>query len=169
MHFHTYVWDANVVDIMPHPGTSPETVEVLHAFAKRIGQIPILLHKENYQYVFNAMLGALNTAALKLAADEVASVEDIDRAWMGVMKIPIGPFGIMDVVGLQTVWDITQYWATVTGDAQLQANANFLKGYVDQEMLGVKNGKGFYQYPDPAYSRPDFLTGEGVSPNEPSG
>ena len=76
--------------------------------------------------MFNAMLGALNTAALKLAADGVAVVEDIDRAWMGVMKTPIGPFGIMDLVGLNTVWDITQYWANVTGDAQLQANANFV-------------------------------------------
>jgi 3-hydroxybutyryl-CoA dehydrogenase len=68
LHFHTYVWDSNVVDIMPHPGTAPETVKVLHAFARRIGQIPILLQKENHQYVFNAMLGAWNTAALKLAA-----------------------------------------------------------------------------------------------------
>ena len=55
------------------------------------------------------MLNALNTAAVKLAVDGVASVEDIDRAWMGVTKMPIGPFGIMDVVGLKTVWDIVQY------------------------------------------------------------
>lgn len=159
LHFHTYVWDSNVVDIMPHPGTSPETVELLLAFARRIGQIPILLHKESYQYVFNAMLGALNTAALKLVTDGVAVVEDVDRAWMGIMKTPIGPFGIMDLVGLKTVWDIIQFWASVTGDTQLQANANFLKPFVDQGQLGVKTGKGFYTYPDPAYARPDFLTG----------
>lgn len=159
LHFHTYVWDSNVVDIMPHPGTSPETVALLLAFARQIGQIPILLHKENHQYVFNTMLGALNTAALKLAVDGVASIEDIDRAWMGVMKTPIGPFGIMDLVGLGTVWDIIQFWAGVTGDAQLQANADFIKPYVDQSQLGVKTGRGFYAYPDPAYARPEFLTG----------
>lgn len=158
LHFHSYVWDSNVVDIMPHPGTTPETVAVLQAFAKRIGQIAILLQKENYQYVFNAMLGALNTAALKLAVDGVAVVEDIDRAWMGVMKTGIGPFGIMDLVGLKTVWDITQYWATVTGDEQLHANADFLKPYVEQEWLGIKSGRGFYTYPDPTYARPDFLS-----------
>jgi 3-hydroxybutyryl-CoA dehydrogenase len=79
--------------------------------------------------------------------------------WMGVMKTPIGPFGIMDIVGLKTVWDITQYWATVTGDHQLQANADFLKRYVDQDWLGVKTGRGFYTYPDPAFTRPGFLTG----------
>ena len=160
LHFHTYVWDSNVVDIMPHPGTSPETVELLYAFAKRIGQIPIVLNKENYGYVFNAMLNALNTAAVKLAVDGVASVEDIDRAWMGVMKMPIGPFGIMDVVGLKTVWDIVQFWATTLNDPQLQANANWFKEYVDKGWLGVKTGRGFYTYPDPAYARPGFLTGE---------
>ncbi len=164
LHFHSFVWDSNVVDIMPHPGTSPETVAAIQAFARRIGQIPIILHKESHQYVFNAMLGALNTAALKLAVDGIATVEDIDRAWVGVMKTPIGPFGIMDLVGLKTVWDITQYWATVTGDAQLQANASFLKAYVDKEWLGIKTGRGFYTYPDPAYARPDFLSGEGDHP-----
>jgi 3-hydroxybutyryl-CoA dehydrogenase len=101
LHFHSLVWDSNVVDIMPHPGTAPETVAVIQAFARRISQIPIVLHKESHQYVFNAMLGALNTAALKQAVDGVATVEDIDRAWMGVMKTPIGPFGIMDLVGLK--------------------------------------------------------------------
>jgi 3-hydroxybutyryl-CoA dehydrogenase len=160
LHFHTYVWDSNVVDIMPHPGTSPETVELIYAFAQRIGQIPIVLQKENYQYVFNAMLGALNTAAVKLVVDDVASVEDVDRAWMGVMKMPVGPFGILDIVGLKTVWDITQYWATTLNDPQLQANSDFIKQYVDKEWLGVKTGRGFYTYPDPAFARPDFLTGE---------
>jgi 3-hydroxybutyryl-CoA dehydrogenase len=154
------VWDSNVVDIMPHPGTSPEVVAVVDAFAHHIGQIPIVLKKESYGYVFNAMLNALNRAALTLAANGIAAVEDIDRAWMGVMKMPIGPFGILDTVGLKTAWDITQYWATTLNDPQLQANADFLKGYLDQDRLGVKNGRGFYAYPEPAFSQPDFLTGE---------
>jgi 3-hydroxybutyryl-CoA dehydrogenase len=160
LHFHTYVWDSNVVDIMPHPGTAPETVELLFAFARRIGQIPILLNKENYGYVFNAMYNAVNTAAVKLAVDGVASVEDIDRAWMGVMKMPVGPFGMLDGVGLETVWHITNYWAETLNDPQLKAHAKWLKDHVDKGWLGVKTGRGFYTYPDPAYARPGFLTGE---------
>ncbi len=160
LHFHSYVWDSNVADIMPHPGTAAETVAVIEAFARRIGQIPIVLKKESYSYVFNAMLNALNRAALTLAASGVAAVEDIDRAWMGVMKMPVGPFGILDTVGLKTAWDITQYWATALGDPQLQANADFLKGYVDRGRLGVKTGQGFYTYPDPAFACPGFLTDE---------
>ena len=39
--------------------------------------------------------------------NEVASVEDIDRAWMGVMHTLVGPFGIMDSIGIDTVWKLT--------------------------------------------------------------
>jgi 3-hydroxybutyryl-CoA dehydrogenase len=159
LHFHQCVWESNVVDIMPHPGTAPETVELLQAFAQRIAQIPIILKKENYGYVFNAMLNALNRAALSLAARGVASVEDIDRAWMGVMKTGVGPFAILDRIGLQTAWDITRYWAEALNDPELQANADFLRQYLDQGRLGVKSGHGFYSYPNPAYAQPDFLTG----------
>jgi 3-hydroxybutyryl-CoA dehydrogenase len=160
LHFHSYVWLSNVVDLMPHPGTSTETLETLNAFARRIGQIPIVLKKESYGYVFNAMLNALNGAALSLAVSGVASVEDVDRAWMGVMKTPIGPFGILDLVGLKTAWDITQYSAKTLGDPKLQANADFLKGYLDQGWLGLQSGQGFYTYPRPAFQQPGFLSGE---------
>ncbi len=150
LHFHQPVWSANLVDVMPHPGTSPETVEILLGFAARIGQIPIQLHKESPGYVFNAMYNALNREAITLATNGVAGVEDIDRAWTTVMKTPRGPFGMLDFVGIDTAWHITQYWATVTGDPQLLANAAWLKGYVDQGRTGVKSGKGFYDYsPDP--------------------
>lgn len=160
LHFHPYVWESNVVDIMPLPRTSPQTMEMLYNFAKRIGQIPIVLKKRSIGYVFNAMLNSLTRAALTLAASDIASVKDIDRAWMGIMKMPIGPFGILDRVGLDTALDIATYWAKALGDRQLQANADFLKEYVDKGQLGVKSGKGFYNYPNPAYQQPGFLTCE---------
>jgi len=160
LHFHGYVWISNVVDIMPHPGTSVETLDLLEAFARRIGQIPIRLAKESSSYVFNAMLNAVLRAATSLAAKQVTSFENVDRAWMGVMKMPVGPFGILDQVGLETAYDINQYWATVLNDPELQANAAFLKSYVEQGRLGVKSGRGFYSYPDPEYLRPGFISGE---------
>lgn len=147
LHFHQPVWSANVVDVMPHPGTSPETIDVLLGFAVRIGQVPIQLRKESYGYVFNAMYNALNREAITLAANDVASVEDIDRAWMTVMKMPVGPFGMLDQVGIDTAWHITDYWARTLHDEQLTRNAAFLKAYLDQGRAGVKSGKGFYDYP----------------------
>jgi 3-hydroxybutyryl-CoA dehydrogenase len=148
-----------IVDIMPHPGTSTETVELIKAFAKRIGQVAIVLEKENFGYVFNAMLMEFMKVAQTLAAREVASVEDIDRSWMGVMHTPAGPFGIMDSIGLDTVWKVTDYWAGQTKDPQAIANADFLKRYIDGGKLGIKSGQGFYTYPDPAFLKPDFISG----------
>ncbi|HNY65936.1 MAG TPA: 3-hydroxyacyl-CoA dehydrogenase [Deltaproteobacteria bacterium] len=158
LHFHD-VRTTSVVDVMPHPGTDPEVTQLVYDFAVRIGQIAIMLHRENNGYVFNTMLSNLFLTALTLATRDVASIEDIDRAWMGVTLMPVGPFGIMDQVGLKTVWTITDYWANRTRDPQALKNAAFLKEYVDRGELGFKTKKGFYSYPDPAYAQPDFLTG----------
>ncbi|WP_461833957.1 3-hydroxyacyl-CoA dehydrogenase family protein [Desulfothermus sp.] len=57
----------------------------------------------------------------------MATIEDIDKAWMGVMNSPMGPFTIMDSIGLDTVWKITDYWAKKTNDPQAKKNALFLK------------------------------------------
>jgi len=158
-HFHDIRF-TRIVDIMPHPGTSRNTLSTIEDFAKRIGQVPIILEKENFGYVFNAMLMELLKSALTLAANQVTSIENIDRAWMGVMNTPSGPFGLMDSIGIDTVWKITDYWANVLKDPQSLANAAFLKTYVDRGELGVKTGKGFYSYPDPAFSQPAFVYGE---------
>ncbi len=157
LHFHPPVWSSNVADVMPHPGTSPETTDLALAFARRIGQIPIFLRKESPGYVFNAMYIARNEAAVTLVANGVASLEDVDRAWMRITKMPIGPFGSLDAVGLDTTWHIADYWARQTADPQRRKNADFLKTYLDRGYLGVKSGEGFYRYPDPAYAQPGFL------------
>ncbi|HBV93403.1 MAG: 3-hydroxyacyl-CoA dehydrogenase [Candidatus Dormibacteria bacterium] len=159
LHFHIPVWSANVVDVMPHPGTSTETTELLVAFARRLGQIPIRMRRESIGYVFNAVYTAMNRAAITLVANDVASVEDVDRAWMAIMKTPFGPFGALDDVGIDTAWHITEYWAGVTGDVQLRTNADWLRGYVDSGRTGAKAGEGFYRYPNPAYAEPGFVEG----------
>ena len=157
LHFHIPVWISNLVDVMPHPGTAPEVTQLVVAFALRIGQVPIELRREHNGYVFNSMYSALNRAAITLAQQRVASIEDIDRAWMHVMKARVGPLGALDAVGLDTTWMITDYWARQLDDEQLRANAAFLKAYVDRGDLGHKTGRGFYTYPDPAYARPGFI------------
>ena len=157
LHFHLPVWVNNLADVMPHPRTAPEVTKLVLAFARRIGQVPIELRREYNGYVFNSMYSALNRAAITLAQQRVASIEDIDRAWMHVMKARVGPLGALDAVGLDTTWMITDYWARQLDDEQLRANAAFLKAYVDRGDLGVKTGRGFYTYPDPAYARPGFI------------
>lgn len=160
-HFHD-VKVTPVVDIMPHPGTSPEAVQLVTDFCEKTHLIAIHLQKENFGYVFNAMLMDLFKTAQTLAANGVSSVTDIDRAWMGIMHTEVGPFGIMDSIGLDTVWKVTDYWAEQLKDPQARANAAFIKQYVDQGALGLKAGRGFYSYPNPAFGQSGFVEGKTV-------
>ena len=157
-HFHD-IRMTNVVDVMPHPGTSPEVVQLVKEFAEKTGLAPIVLHKESTGYVFNYMFAGLFDNALTLASNDIAAVEDIDRVWMGIMRMLIGPFGLMDSVGLDTVWHVTSFWAKNTGDPVKIKNTEFVKKYVDRGDLGQKTRKGFYTYPNPFFTSPDFLKG----------
>ena len=158
LHFHDCK-TTNVVDIMPHPGTSEATLSAVRTFCTAIDQYPIELKKEQPGYVFNTMLTEWMGVALTLASREIASVRDIDRAWMGIMRSTVGPFGIMDSIGLETTYHVTDYWAKKTNAAKALKNAAFLKSYVERGDLGIKTGKGFYSYPEPEYLSPDFLKG----------
>lgn len=157
LHFHKTVWISNVVDVMPHAGTDPALVAVVAAFARSIGQIPIVLRKETQGYVFNSMLQAYMRQAMALWADDAATFEDIDRAWMIAERAEHGPFGAMDFIGLDTIYDIVRHWAAV-GDPVAAAAAKRLGDeFVRRGRLGAKSGLGFYRYPDPAFKDPAFV------------
>jgi len=144
-HFHD-ILVTSVVDIMPHPETSLETIELVKQFAEKTELIPIVMKKENTGYVFNFMLSSFLSAALTLAQKEVAPISEIDQAWVGVMHTHSGPFAIMDGIGLDTVHSVTEFWAKRTRDKQSLANAEFLKSYINAGKKGVKTGEGFYKY-----------------------
>jgi 3-hydroxybutyryl-CoA dehydrogenase len=99
------------------------------------------------------MLMALIGSAGKLRTKEVASIEDIDKSWMVNFHMPMGPFGILDSIGLDTAWHVTHKLE----DPSSQAFAALVKTYIDAGKLGEKTGEGFYTYPHPAYRDPDFL------------
>lgn len=159
LHFHNTTM-TKIVDVMPHPGTSQQTIDLVKAFAEKIDQIAIVLNKEHNGFVFNNMFMALLDSALGLASKDVAPYKEIDRAWMGVMHTFIGPFGLMDTVGLDTVFKITNYWAELLDNPQAKANAAFLKQFVDQKKLGQKSGEGFYTYPNPEFTKSNFISGK---------
>lgn len=153
-HFHD-VFYANVVDVMPHAGTEDWINDLLMELGPILWQTPVFVKKENPGYVFNFMLMALIGAAGALKTGDVASIEDIDRSWMGNFKMDMGPFGILDTVGLDTAWHIT----SSQSDKRSQAFAAFLKTYLDAGKLGVKTGEGFYTYPNPRYKEEGFVSG----------
>jgi 3-hydroxybutyryl-CoA dehydrogenase len=151
-HFHD-VFYSRVVDIMPHPETDPDLIPILEDLGRKLNQVPVVLKKENPGYIFNTMLMALIGAAGKLLTGEVASIEDIDRSWMVNFHMPMGPFGLLDSIGLDTAWHVTRKMP----DRASQAFASHLKTYIDQGKLGEKSGEGFYTYPNPQYKQQDFV------------
>lgn len=151
-HFHD-VFYSKVVDIMPHPGTDPELIPLLKEFGKTLKQVPVVVKKENHGYIFNSMLMAFIGAAGKLLTNEVASIEDIDKSWMVNFHMPMGPFGILDSIGLDTAWHVTHNMP----DNASQRFAALLKTYIEAGKLGEKTGEGFYKYPNPAYRGEDFI------------
>jgi 3-hydroxybutyryl-CoA dehydrogenase len=151
LHFHD-VFTARVVDIMPHPGTDESLIPLLEELGRKLNQVPIVIKKESPGYVFNFMLMALIGAAGKLKTKNIADIEAIDKSWMVNFNVPVGPFGILDNIGLDTAWHVTQ---GQKDKASLEFAA-LLKTYIDQGKLGEKTGEGFYKYPNPEYRQGHF-------------
>ena len=105
-----------------------------------------MMKKESANYVFNAIMMEINRVALSMVSNGISDVREIDMAWRGIMKISNGPFAIMDMVGLDTIYEINNYWANKLNDEQLIKNSELLKSYVKAGKLGVKTGEGFYKY-----------------------
>ena len=110
-------------------------------------------------FVFNRVWRAVKRECLHLVAQGVASFEDVDRAWMIMTGGDVGPFGLMDMVGLDVVRDIERVYYGESGDPR-DAPPQMLLDKIARGELGVKTGKGFYTYPHPAYEDPDWLKGD---------
>lgn len=154
LHFHD-VFYANVVDIMPNPKTEPWIIDLLKAYGESIQQTVVIMKRESSGYIFNAMLISVLGAAGALVTFDVASIEDVDRSWMGNFKMPRGPFGILDEIGIDTAWHIIHVYK----DERSKRFSKLLKTYIDQGKLGRKTGEGFYKYPKPRYNEAGFIKG----------
>lgn len=152
LHFHD-VFHARVVDIMPHAGTAPWVLPLLVDFGRSINQIPVVVEQESPGYVFNAMLMAVLGAAGALVTYNITTIENVDRSWMGNFNMNIGPFGMIDEIGLDTAWHVVKE----KDDTKSKKFADLLLTYIEQEKLGSKVGEGFYKYPKPSYRNKNFL------------
>lgn len=158
MHFANEIWKHNTTEIMGHPTTSPEVFNDVVEFAKRIGMLPLPLHKEQPGYILNSLLVPLLGAALDLVVNEVADPPTVDKTWMKATGAPIGPCAILDVVGITTAYNINKMEAEKTQDANKIKVVKYLEeNFINKNKLGVTTGAGFYTYPNPAFQKEDFL------------
>jgi 3-hydroxyacyl-CoA dehydrogenase len=159
MHFANPVWDANIAEIMVHPKTDEKYFQIVLGFAKSIGMVPIPIYKEQPGYVLNSLLVPLLKAARTLLFKGISDPYSIDRTWMISTGAKIGPFGIIDMVGMDTVYNIALRNAKINNDEESLKMAEYCKkNYIDKGKKGVKTGEGFYKYPNPAYKDPNFLS-----------
>ncbi len=159
MHYYSPVLQRKVVELMRGTATSDETIDRATQFAHTIGMTPLLVLKESTGFLFNRVWRAIKRECLHLVDEGVASYEDVDRAWMIVMEHPVGPFGRMDRIGLDVVRDIEMVYYQESGD-ESDYPPKLLLDKIEKGELGVKTGKGFYTYPNPAYQDPSWLKGD---------
>jgi len=157
MHFYNEPWRRPVVELMRGTETSDETVERVRRFASSLGLTPLMVLKESTGFIFNRVWRAIKKETLHLVDDGVASFEDVDRAWMILYGASVGPFGMMDKIGLDVVRDIEMVYYQESGD-ESDRPPKLLLDKIERGELGVKTGRGFYTYPDPAYQDPAWLT-----------
>ena len=158
LHFANNIWIHNTAEVMGHATTDSQNFNDVVAFAKAIGMLALPLHKEQPGYILNSLLVPLLSAATNLLVNKVADVQTIDKTWIKATGAPVGPFGILDVVGITTAYNINKIAVEKTNDPLKIKTVKYLKEhFIDKNKLGVATGEGFYKYPNPAFMDPDFL------------
>lgn len=142
LHFANQIWIRNTAEVMGTGKTDPNVYRTVVEFASAIGMVPIELKKEHPKYLLNSLLSPWLENALELVVDGVAEPETVDKTWRIATGAPTGPFQILDIVGLRTVYNIA-----AAGNDRQQRQARFLKkNYIDKGTLGFESGQGFYSY-----------------------
>ncbi|MES0325451.1 MAG: 3-hydroxyacyl-CoA dehydrogenase family protein [Candidatus Bathyarchaeia archaeon] len=159
MHFYGHPWRRRILELMRGTKTTDEALEVAKVFSYSIGVKPLIVLKESTGFIFNRVWRAIKKESLTVVDEGVASFEDVDRAWMSLYDTDMGPFGLMDRVGLDVVRDIEMVYYRESGDPK-DKPPRILLNRISRGELGVKTGKGFYTYPNPEYTVPGWLYGE---------
>lgn len=157
MHFANRIWKCNVAEIMGTEKTDPAVFQEVVDFAHQIKMVPIPIHKEQPGYVLNSLLISFLVSAMLLWVNGVADPETVDKDWMISTGAPVGPFMMLDDVGLQTTYQIMMGLYQTRGNDYFKTIADKLKVMIDAGKNGRESGQGFYSYPHPAFEDPEFL------------
>ena len=147
LHFANEIWRNNTAEIMGHESTGEEYYNAVCKFAEDINMIPLKLKKEQPGYILNSMLVPFLSAAEALYAGGVADFETIDKTWMLATGAPLGPFRILDIIGLTTAYNIGMMNPKSSDPNTIEGKiAAMLKEKIDAGKTGINAGEGFYKY-----------------------
>lgn len=142
MHFFNPAHVMRLVEIIPGLETRPETVEDVAKFTEALGKLGIVVQECPGFLVNRLLMPYLNEAAYALQAG-AATARAMDAAMVG-WGMPMGPFALMDMLGLDICTDILEYLADEYGPRM--APAGLFRELLAAGRLGKKNGQGFYGY-----------------------
>jgi len=145
MHFFNPALVMKCVEVVRNDATSQQTVESVMALARALGKVPVLINREVPGFIANRLMVAVQREALALAQAGVATREDIDTTARTALGHPMGPFELMDMVGLDVIHFIAECTYAETGDEADKPSAA-VAALVEQGRLGRKSGAGFYEY-----------------------
>ena len=157
MHFDKKIWKFNVAEIMGTNETYHAVFQEVVDFDNVIYMVPIPLHKEQPGYVLNSLLIPFVISAMALWVKGVADPQTVDKDWMISTGSPVGPFMMLDDVGLRTVWNIVTNLYESRHQEIFKVIADRLKEMIDAGHEGLELGQVFYHYPNPEFADPDFL------------
>ena len=143
-HFFHPVTVMQLCEVVRGPKTSDATVAAAMEFVRSIDRTPVLLQKEIWGFIVNRILFAASEEAMRLLEGGYASAEDIDIAVQKGLNWPMGPFHLLDFSGLDIFYGAMKdrHRQGEGGDAP-----EVLRNLVEAGHLGLKSGKGFFDYP----------------------
>jgi 3-hydroxybutyryl-CoA dehydrogenase len=144
LHFFNPASTMPLVEIVRPLSASDETVQVVTEFALTCGKEPVEV-KDQAGFIVNALLFPYLNHAIQLLEQGVATVEGIDAAMKGGCGFPMGPFALLDLVGLDTSLAILDALHAAFNEASF-APQPLLRQMVSDGKLGRKSGGGFYDY-----------------------
>jgi len=148
LHFFNPVPLMKLVEVVRTIATAPEVFESVFEFAGKLGKVPVRT-SDKTGFIVNRLLVPYLLDAIRAYEEGVGSIPDIDQAMKLGCGYPMGPFTLLDFVGLDTTYYITHVMFDEFKDARF-ASPPLLKRLVMAGWYGKKTGKGFYDWKDPA-------------------
>ncbi|XP_053195969.1 hydroxyacyl-coenzyme A dehydrogenase, mitochondrial [Scomber japonicus] len=145
LHFFNPVPMMKLVEVIGTSATSQETFDSLLNFSKALGKTPVSC-KDTPGFIVNRLLVPYMMEAIRLHERGHGSKEDIDIAMKLGAGYPMGPFELLDYVGLDTAKFIMDGWSAMDPGNPLFGQSELLNKLVAEGKFGKKTGEGFYKY-----------------------